>query len=163
MNDFLSKPYTIDQLRQKIHHWLSKEKHNPMNAVKSQLVELATETNAIPALNPIWLGQIRELDTTGGDVLLHKILQAFLESAPNNMHQLEQAITNGDADSLRQSAHALKSSSGNIGAENLSALLKQLEADGRTGELSHAKSLQESLRQHYQQAITEINKILNLS
>ena len=163
MNDFLSKPYTIDQLRQKIHHWLSKEKNNPMNAVKSAIVQPAPETNAAPALNPIWLGQIRELDTTGGNVLLHKILQAFLESAPNNMHQIEQAIINGDADSLRQSAHALKSSSGNIGAENLSALLKQLEADGRTRELTHAETLQESLRQHYQQAISEINKILNPS
>ncbi|MDP3281975.1 MAG: response regulator, partial [Nitrosomonas sp.] len=163
MNDFLSKPYTIDQLRQKIHPWLSKGKNNSMNAVKSEIVEPAPETNAAPALNPIWLGQIRELDTTGGNVLLHKILQAFLESAPNNMRQIEQAIINGDADSLRQSAHALKSSSGNIGAENLSALLKQLEADGRTRELTHAETLQESLRQHYQQALAEINKILNPS
>ena len=163
MNDFLSKPYTIDQLRQKIHHWLSKGKNNSMNAVKSETVEPAPETNAKPALNPIWLGQIRELDTTGGNVLLHKILQAFLESAPNNMRQIEQAIINGDADTLRQSAHALKSSSGNIGAENLSALLKQLEADGRTRELSHAETLQESLRQHYQQALAEINQILNPS
>ena len=163
MNDFLSKPYTIDQLRQKIHHWLSKEKNNSMNTVKSEIVEPAPETNATPALNPIWLGQIRELDTTGGNVLLHKILQAFLESAPNNMRQIEQAIINGDADSLRQSAHALKSSSGNIGAENLSALLKQLEAHGRTRELTHAETLQESLRQHYQQALTEINQILNPS
>jgi len=163
MNDFLSKPYTIDQLRQKIHHWLSKEKNNSMNTIKSEIVEPAPETNATPALNPIWLGQIRELDTTGGNVLLHKILQAFLESAPNNMRQIEQAIINGDADSLRQSAHALKSSSGNIGAENLSALLKQLEAHGRTRELTHAETLQESLQQHYQQAITEINKILSPS
>ncbi|MDZ4105504.1 MAG: response regulator, partial [Nitrosomonas sp.] len=163
MNDFLSKPYTIDQLRQKIHHWLSKEKNNSMNTVKSEIVEPAPETNVTPALNPIWLGQIRELDTTGGNVLLHKILQAFLESAPNNMRQIEQAIINGDADSLRQSAHALKSSSGNIGAENLSALLKQLEAHGRTRELTHAETLQESLQQHYQQAITEINKILSPS
>ena len=163
MNDFLSKPYTIDQLRQKIHPWLSKGKNDSMNAVKSELVEPTLETNAKPALNPIWLEQIRELDTTGGNVLLHKILQAFLESAPNNMRQIEQAIINGDADSLRQSAHALKSSSGNIGAENLSALLKQLEADGRTGELTHAETLQKSLRQHYQQALTEINQILNPS
>ena len=95
MNDFLSKPYTIDQLRQKIHHWLSKGKNNSMNAVKSEIVEPAPETNATPALNPIWLGQICELDITGGNVLLHKILQAFLESAPSNMHQLEQAIING--------------------------------------------------------------------
>ncbi|AEJ02928.1 multi-sensor hybrid histidine kinase [Nitrosomonas sp. Is79A3] len=163
MNDFLSKPYSIDQLQQKIHHWLSKEKNYPMNTVKSEIIELEPKTNAMPALNPIRLDQIRELDSTGGNGLLHKILQAFLESATSNMHQLEQAILNGDADSLRQSAHALKSSSGNIGAENLSALFKQLEANGRTGELAQAERLKESLRQHYLQVITEINKILNPS
>lgn len=163
MNDFLSKPYSIDQLQQKIHHWLSKEKNNPMNAVKSKTVEPAPKTTTMPALNPLRLDQIRELDSTGGNVLLNKILQAFLESAASSMHQLEQAISNGDADSLSQSAHALKSSSGNIGAENLSALFKQLESAGRAGELAHAETLQESLRQHYQQVITEINKILNPS
>ncbi len=163
MNDFLSKPYSIDQLQQKIHHWLSKEKNYPMNTVKSETIELEPKTNAMPALNPTRLDQIRELDSTGGNGLLHKILQAFLESATSSMHQLEQAIINGDADSLRQSAHALKSSSGNIGAESLSALFKQLEANGRSGELAQAERLKESLRQHYLQVVTEINKILNPS
>lgn len=163
MNDFLSKPYSIDQLQQKIHHWLSKEKNNPMNTVKSKTIEPVLKTNTMPALNPQRLDQIRELDSTGGNVLLHRILQAFLESAGSSMLQLEQAIINGDAESLRQSAHALKSSSGNIGAENLSALFKQLEAAGRAGELAQAETLQESLRQHYQQVTTEIKEIINLS
>ena len=134
-----------------------------MNTVKSEIIELEPKTNAMPALNPIRLDQIRELDTTGGNGLLHKILQAFLESAANSMLQLEQAMINRDADKLRQSAHALKSSSGNIGAESLSALFKQLEEAGRTGELAQAETLQENLQQHYQQVITEIKKILNPS
>jgi len=70
---------------------------------------------------------------------------------------------NCDADSLRQTAHALKSSSGNIGAEDLSAIFKQLEADGRSGELAHAQTLQQNMQQQYQSVITEIKKILNPS
>ncbi len=163
MNDFLSKPYSIDQLQQKISDWLSKEKSNLLNAVKSEHVEIEHEANAMPALNPIRLNQIRELDSSGGDGLLHKILQAFLESAEANVYQLEQAILNSDADGLRQTAHALKSSSGNIGAESLSAIFKQLEADGRSQELAHAKIMQANMRQEYQSVITEIRKILNPS
>ncbi|MDE2388780.1 MAG: response regulator, partial [Betaproteobacteria bacterium] len=163
MNDFLSKPYSIDQLQQKISDWLSKEKSNLLNTVKSEPIEIEHEDNAMPALNPIRLNQIRELDSSGGDSLLHKILQAFLESAEANVYQLEQAILNGDADGLRQSAHALKSSSGNIGAENLSAIFKQLEADGRSKELAHAKILQANMQQEYQSVITEIKKILSPS
>lgn len=124
---------------------------------------MKNEANIMPALNPTRLNQIRELDSSGGDGLLNKILQAFLESAESNIRQLEQAILNCDADSLRQSAHALKSSAGNIGAEDLSAILKQLEADGRSGELAHAQTLQQNMQQQYQSVITEIKKILNPS
>lgn len=163
MNDFLSKPYSIDQLQQKIMNWLSKEKSSRLNAVKLETVAIKPELNAMPALNPTRLNQIRELDSSGGDGLLHKILQAFLESTETNVHQLEQAIVKSDADGLRQTAHALKSSSGNIGAESLSAIFKQLEADGRSGEFTHAKSLQADMQQQYQSVIAEIEKILNPS
>ncbi|MDV6348499.1 response regulator [Nitrosomonas sp. Is35] len=163
MNDFLSKPYSIDQLQQKITDWLSKEKSSSLNAVKLEAIDMKHDANIMPALNPTRLNQIRELDSSGGDSLLNKILQAFLESAESNIRQLEQAILNCDADSLRQTAHALKSSSGNIGAEDLSAIFKQLEADGRSGELAHAQTLQQHMQQQYQSVITEIKKILNPS
>ncbi|MBS0300335.1 MAG: response regulator [Proteobacteria bacterium] len=163
MNDFLSKPYSIDQLQQKITDWLAKGKSNLPNAVKLEAVEIKHEDNAMPALNPARLNQIRELDSSGGDSLLHKILQAFLDSAETNVRQLEQAILNSDADGLRQTAHALKSSSGNIGAESLSAIFKQLEADGRSGELVHAKTLQANMQQQYQCVIAEIRELLTPS
>lgn len=163
MDDFLSKPYTLDQLQQKILQWLPQEKGNPMNTENSEPVAIESENNTASALNPIRLEEIRELDPTGGGSLLQKILQAFLESADSGLRQLEQAILNNDAEGLRQSAHALKSSSGNIGAESLSAIFKQLEIDGRSGELTRAKALQENMRSHYQSVVAEIRKILTPS
>lgn len=163
MNDFLSKPYSIEQLQQKITAWLPQEKLNKTNELEAGSTEQQDEISAMSTLNFTRLDQIRELDPSGGNSLLHKILQAFLESAESNIHQLEQAIANNDAESLRQSAHALKSSSGNIGADDLSAIFKQMEAAARAGELAPAKTLLESMRQQYQSAITEINQILNQS
>lgn len=163
MDDFLSKPYSLDQLQQKLLQWLPTKKGNPMNTENSEPVAIESENNTASALNPIRLEEIRELDPTGGSSLLQKILQAFLESADNGLRQLEQAILNNDAEGLRQSAHALKSSSGNIGAESLSAIFKQLEIDGHAGELTRAKALQENMRLHYQCVTTEIRKILTPS
>lgn len=163
MDDFLSKPYSLDQLQQKILQWLPQEKGNPMNTEKSKSVAIKSDTSTAPALNPVRLEQIRELDPTGESNLLQKILQAFLESADNSLLQLELAILHNDAESLRQSAHTLKSSSGNIGAESLSAIFKQLEIDGRVGELTRAKALQENMRSQYQSVVTEIRKILTAS
>jgi two-component system sensor histidine kinase/response regulator len=88
MNDFLSKPYSIDQLQQKITDWLSKEKSNPLNAVKLGAIDMKHDANIMPVLNPTRLNQIRELDSSGEDSLLNKILQAFLESAESNIRHL---------------------------------------------------------------------------
>lgn len=163
MDDFLSKPYTLDQLQQKILQWLPQEKGNPMNTEKSKSMAIKPDSSTVPVLNPVRLEQIRELDPTGESNLLQKILQAFLDSADNSLQQLELAILHNDTESLRQSAHTLKSSSGNIGAESLSAIFKQLEIDGRSGELTRAKALQENMRSHYQSVVAEIRKILTPS
>ena len=93
----------------------------------------------------------------------HKILQAFLDSAEGYIKQLEQAILDADTDGLRRSAHTLKSSSANIGAESLSSIFKQLEVFGQSGEIAHAKLLRESMQQQYQQVIIEIRKMLDQS
>lgn len=163
MDDFLSKPYSIGQLQQKISQWLPEEKNNSKNAVESGPSEKALQNDTALALNPARLHQIRELGSSGGNALLIRILQAFLESADTYMRQIELAILNGDTNSLRQAAHALKSSSGNIGAENLSATLKQLELHGKTENITQARMLQENLHRQYQQVITEVKKTLDLS
>lgn len=160
MDDFLSKPYSLDQLQKILLRWLPKEKIDLMKTTTA-ITKTMSEASDVSLLNPVLLNQIQSLDATGGHKLVHKILRAFLESADGYIHQLEQAIVNGDADGIRRSAHTLKSSSANIGAESLSALFKQLEAYGQSGELAHAELLSEGLKQHYQQVIIEIRKMLN--
>lgn len=120
------------------------------------------QENTPVAINPSRLNQIRELSRSGDNTLVHKILRVFLESADPQMHQIESAILNGDAENLRQSAHALKSSAANIGAENFSAILKLLELHGKAGNLEQARMLQESMQQQYRQVIAEVRKILEL-
>lgn len=163
MDDFLSKPYSIDQLQQIVTRWISKREAGLMDAAKTQAVEIIPQINDIPVLNPAQLDQIRSLDISGEHKLLQKILRSFLESAEGYIHQLEQAIINADADTLYRTAHTLKASAANIGAENLSAIFKQLEDYGRVGELANAKLLQENLQPHYQQVINEIRKLLDQS
>lgn len=163
MDDFLSKPYSLDQLQRIIHQWLPKEKLTPTDTIKSKMIEIKNETQNAPAINPTRLEQIRELDSVGGHQLVHKILQAFLDSAEGYIKQLEQAILDADTDGLRRSAHTLKSSSANIGAESLSSIFKQLEVFGQSGEIAHAKLLRESMQQQYQQVIIEIRKMLDQS
>lgn len=142
-------------------HWLPKKKIIPLTTLAPATMATSSETSNSPLLNPKQLDQIRGLDASGGKELVQKILHAFLESADENINQLKQAILKGDAESLRRSAHMLKSSSANIGAESLAGIFKQLEAAGQSGELNAAKILQMKMQQLYQRIILEIREILN--
>ncbi|UJP05223.1 MAG: response regulator [Nitrosomonas sp.] len=162
MDDFLSKPYSIDQLEQKISTWLPKEreKHEIEHAATIEENTKKTEPATVFVLNPARLKQIRELNSGNGDVLLIKILRAFLASAETHLRQIELSIQNNEADKLQQSAHALKSGAGNIGAEALFELFKQLEQCGKTGDLEQAGLLQKDLQEEYRQVIAEITSII---
>lgn len=161
MDDFLSKPYSIDQLTQKISLWLPKEKGSVLTQYKKEKAGTEESQHVIvPVLNPMRLKQIQELDSGTENALLHKILRAFLESADTYTQQIESAIQDSNAEKLRQSSHALKSISGNIGAENLSGICEQLEQLGKTANFDQVRVLQQTMWQQYQQVIDEVNKIL---
>ncbi|MCB1947776.1 Hpt domain-containing protein [Nitrosomonas sp.] len=114
-------------------------------------------------LNQDQLASIRGLDPLNGNELVERILQVFLDTSVDLVRQIEQAEKSNDAESLYHAAHALKSSSANIGAENLAAIAKKLEHCGRSGEVAQIKQLLDALQQHYQRVTTEIKKLLNQS
>ena len=62
---------------------------------------------------------------------MKQVIGAYLADTPPRFAQLRAAAEAGDAEALRQAAHALKSSSANVGAEQLAALCKELEMIGR--------------------------------
>lgn len=78
------------------------------------------------------LASLREL---GGDEFVGELAVIFLDEAPAQLEAIEQALAAGDRDRLASSAHALKSSAGNMGAKRLHTILSEIESAGRTGEL----------------------------
>lgn len=90
------------------------------------------------------LNMLKEL--IGDD--LKEILDAYLQTAPDNINKLEQALTQADAEQVRMQAHSLKGSSANIGANDLSSLAAQLEQLGKNDDLNgNANDLFSQIRQ----------------
>lgn len=79
-------------------------------------------------LDPVALARLRELDPTGENKLLERVLKAFQTAAARLMPQLEAARAANDRTTVRLVAHTLKSSSASIGAVTLSQLCSELEA-----------------------------------
>jgi signal transduction histidine kinase/CheY-like chemotaxis protein len=80
-----------------------------------------------PVLEPEMLDELREI---AGDEAL-SIVNLFLEDAPRLIRLMEQASAIPDLEVMREAAHALKSSSANVGALALSAAAKRIELGAR--------------------------------
>ncbi len=160
MDDFLSKPYSIDQLQHIVQRWLPKEKANRIAYSKSEVMQVVPVDDDVPVLNLQRLEQIRGMDSSGERKMLCKILNAFVQSAEHYMLELEKVIEDEDTAAVYRIAHSLKSSSANIGAESLSILFKQMEAYGKSGELISIRLLQNDLRYQYQRALAEIERVV---
>ena len=74
---------------------------------------------------------IRSTEPDGSGDILKRILGLYLDDSPKLLSQLKNAVEQGDTESVRRTAHSLKSSSANVGANHLSSLLAKLELRGR--------------------------------
>ncbi|MEM9244268.1 MAG: response regulator, partial [Cyanobacteria bacterium P01_F01_bin.153] len=90
----------------------------------------------------------------------------FCEDAPERLGAIENAINKGDGVALRQAAHALRSSSANLGAKQLMDYCAQLEALGRDcdGEPlpELCRTTMDLLKGAYDSANNELSELLNL-
>ena len=93
---------------------------------------------ALATLDRAPLAAIRALRQPGQPDPLERVVGLYLQSALSLKQRLQQALTAGDAEELRQAAHTLKSSSANLGGQRLAARCRELEALGRDGRLPDA-------------------------
>lgn len=77
------------------------------------------------------LARLRELDPSGGNGLVARVLQTYAASLERLTAELEQARAASDRITVRRVAHTLKSSSASVGALAFAALCAQVEAMSR--------------------------------
>jgi HPt (histidine-containing phosphotransfer) domain-containing protein len=81
----------------------------------------------------------RLLDMTGGDqAFVDELVDTYLVDAAEQLAALDAAVALADAAALTRPAHSLRSSSLNVGALSLGELCRELELQGRTGEIAGA-------------------------
>jgi HPt (histidine-containing phosphotransfer) domain-containing protein len=80
------------------------------------------------------------LDSLGGDVdFLSELVEAYLDSSPELIADMQQAIAAGEAPALQRAAHSLKTGSAGFGALAFAAQCKELEDLAKTGALAGAE------------------------
>ena len=158
MNDYLSKPYTMERLYKVLSKYLAGGTISPQVTSDDPKDEFsATEPcNSTTVIDPGALDELSQIQQAGSGNLVERVVLAFLESSVKLIAELQSAVDSSDANSMRTNAHALKSSSANVGALNLADLCRQMEDKGREENLSDADILQRRIQQEYEQAVAAL-------
>jgi signal transduction histidine kinase/CheY-like chemotaxis protein/HPt (histidine-containing phosphotransfer) domain-containing protein len=155
MDDYLSKPFTQQALGQTLSRWISLPR---VPAASATLAEAPPPDDE--PINQQALDNIRALSPTNGDALLERVLHAFLTDTPGHLHTLRQAIAADDAEQLRKTAHSLKSSAANVGANALAQRSKELEQLGRNDTTAGAAVLLADMERSFQAARQALGAML---
>ena len=103
---------------------------------------------------------LRQLTAPGEPDVLTEVLQLFLREVPARMDRLRNACAAGNIQEVYRAAHSLKGSAGNIGAQRLLDVCRQLDEMGRAGDLAKAEPLVAALGLEYDRVAAEIDRIL---
>ena len=130
-------------------------------APEESTVSATSATSATSALDASVLANLRALAQATDISLLQEIIDAFLCDSTMRLESLRQAAAEGDAQVLKQAAHALKGASANIGAKVMAALSQELQAMGEEGSTAGATPVIEQLEAEFARARSELEAELN--
>jgi signal transduction histidine kinase/DNA-binding response OmpR family regulator/HPt (histidine-containing phosphotransfer) domain-containing protein len=180
MDDYLSKPFTQQQLAAVMGRWIAlplpsapaapaAQAEAPRAALAAtvhhgeQRPVLPPETReqiARDVINMHALENIRALSADRGDALVQRVIAAYVDDTPQHLRTLRQAIAGFDAGNLRKVAHSLKSSSANVGAETLAQMCKDMENLGRADSTEGASGILTDMEHEFQAVRHSLSAIL---
>jgi HPt (histidine-containing phosphotransfer) domain-containing protein len=171
MDDYLSKPLRMNELREKLDKWLPISKPSPDEAQPvhpaSALgapaesvagVERAVDVNAFATWNPATLTAL-----VGDNPAMHKrLLARFLANAETQVTEITTAAAANDTAALTGVAHTLKSAARSVGALALGELCQGLETAGRAEDVQTCSAMAAGLVAVFTDTAVEINGHLGL-
>lgn len=152
MNDYLSKPFTLDDLAEKLSLWLDTDKHRPP-VISYKEAEKTLTGNAIE--KKYWQ-VIRDLQRPEQPDILHKLINIYLDNTPDMIEHLSHAASEKDKIAFSETAHTIKSSSKNIGAIRLAQLCDECECNSNDKNQDRAYALIDEIKQEYQLVEAEL-------
>lgn len=164
MDDYLSKPFTIDNLSSMIIKWLPDPAEPYSEGVSAPLAEIdrtsSDRMDHSPHIQKKVLDSIRALQKEGSFDVLKKVIGIYLDKSPELLARLRTSVENRDIEEIRISVHNLGSSSANVGAMKLKALCRDLEAKARNNTIQDPSSAFLDIKEEYEHVRDALSKYL---
>jgi CheY-like chemotaxis protein len=146
MDDFLSKPFTQQQLATLLRRWL---------ALRALPEPERRDLSRVPLIDAAVLRNIAAL---AKPALLNSMIDLYLQHSPGLIGAIETAAANLQADALSQAVHTLKSSTSNLGGTRLAMAAKECETMVREGRITQAAAIVPRIRREYQEFCTALTR-----
>jgi signal transduction histidine kinase/DNA-binding response OmpR family regulator/HPt (histidine-containing phosphotransfer) domain-containing protein len=114
---------------------------------------------AIAVLDEATLDRVRDLHKLGGPNLLGRMADLYAANSRKLIEEARAALAARDATALLQAAHALKSSSGSVGALKLAELCEALENAGRFAALDGADAMLQKIIAGHERVLRELDSL----
>jgi len=102
------------------------------------------------------LDKVRALQRPGTPDLLGRIIGVFVDQTPAGVEAIINACASDDLETVRTSAHAIKSSAAYVGATQFSNRMAEIESAARETNLVLSKELVVGLNDHADRVIDEL-------
>ena len=165
MDDFISKPFTLSSLKSMLKIWLDvdlqgeKTSNDEVSSEQNQSQNEVGRNDVTAVLDSEILKRLSMRQRTSNSSLLNQAAELYLAQSSGLLRDLSEASQTDDIAAVKFAAHALKSSSANIGALDLSTLCGTVEQRCEQGEIE--KSLVQQVIQTYPLVEAELNDVIN--
>jgi PAS domain S-box-containing protein len=154
MDDYLSKPVSIDAVRGMLEKWSG----GAIASEKSESVSSQQFSDAI--LNLETIAMLRQLGGATETPVLQELVEIFMRNAPLQLEQLASSVKAGDYKSLKEVAHGLKGACMNIGAARMSSICIAIEQAAQSQALDLVARYLETLNRVYSETTAAMKKHL---
>lgn len=166
MDDYLSKPFTISELQEKLGDWIKpiaiKAPKSPQKNTASQgtqqPVASYSEEDEPAVLDLSKLSILKELDVEGEPSIVDQVISSYLSDTEPLIFTLGETFESGNLEQLQRIAHSLKSSSANVGAMIVSELSKTLEINCKKKHLDNTIELINRIKTEFFRAKDALNQ-----
>ena len=157
MDDHLSKPLSRKQLQDMLDRWMPKLNPTRPGALTATGPDMSS---IVDVLDQLVLSQLRELQGDDDRDLLKRVLGLYREESPKLVAKIKQACLQSSSLDIENAAHALKSSSGNIGATELTRLCGDIHSAARASSVSIARSTLPYLEREFERVLKAVENEL---
>jgi len=159
MDDYLSKPFTEQQIEAVLVRWLGKAAATADEPASGTTPDgppaFSGATADVPQRDERQVVDLKVLDKLHAirPDMAERVTRLFLEHATRTLQEIDEVVAAGDVAALGAKAHSLKSSSANVGAAELAALFARLEIEAREKQAAKCPATVAEIRQEFDRVV----------